>query len=90
MRWGANSRAVQEYEKVTNPAQYYEMAYSQYFNYYTEQGLSLADANRQANTDMIGALGYQVYTIPNGQQLVGTDGSLWLWHQSKFWLSVRW
>ena len=76
MRWGANSRAVQEYEKVTNPAQYYEMAYSQYFNYYTEQGLSLADANRQANTDMIGALGYQVYTIPNGQQLVGTDGKL--------------
>jgi hypothetical protein len=52
------------------------MAYSQYFNYYTEQGLSLADANRQANTDMIGALGYQVYTIPNGQQLVGTDGKL--------------
>lgn len=76
MRWGANSRAVQEYEKVTDPAQYYEMAYSQYFNYYAEQGLSLADANKQANASMLDALGYQVFTVPTGQNLVGTNGKL--------------
>ncbi len=76
MRWGANSRAVQEYDKVTNPAQYYEMAYSQFFNYYLGQDYSVADANAQANKDMISALGYQVYTVPNGQNLIGTDGKM--------------
>ena len=76
MRWGANTRAVQEYDKVTNPAQYYEMAYAMYNNYYLEQGLSAANANEKANADMLDALGYQVYTVPDGQYLIGMDGKL--------------
>ena len=77
MRWGANSRAVQEYDKVTDPAQYYEMSYAQMYNYYYYgQGQSAAAANASANKAMIDYLGYQVYTVPEGQQLVGLDGKL--------------
>ena len=77
MRWGANSRAVQEYEKITDPGQYYELAYSGlYNNYFYEQGMSATDANVAANNAMIKYLGYQVYTVPDGEQLIGMDGKL--------------
>ena len=77
LRWGANSRAVQEYDKVTDPGQYYEMAYAQMYNYYHNAlGQDAATANANANKGMIEALGYQVYTVPDGQQLVGMDGKL--------------
>jgi TonB-linked SusC/RagA family outer membrane protein len=77
MRWGANSRAVQEYDKITDPGQYYELAYSGlYNNYFYEQGMSAADANVAANSAMIKYLGYQVYTVPDGEQLIGMDGKL--------------
>ncbi len=77
LRWGANSRAVQEYDKVTDPGQYYEMAYAQMYNYYHNAlGQDAATANANANTGMIAALGYQVFTVPDGQQLVGMDGKL--------------
>ena len=77
VRWGANSRAVQEYDKVTDPAQYYEMSYAQMYNYYYYGlGQSATAANANANSAMIKALGYQVYTVPEGQQLVGLDGKL--------------
>ncbi len=76
-KWGVNSRAVQDYETITDPGEYYEASYAQLFNnYYYNQGLSLEAANAQANTKMIGALGYQVYTVPDGQQLIGLDGKL--------------
>ena len=77
MRWGANSRAVQEYDKISDPGQYYELAYAGLYNYYFYgQGQSATAANAKANKAMIDALGYQVYTVPEGQQLVGLDGKL--------------
>ena len=77
MRWGANSRAVQEYDKITDPGKYYELAYSGlYNNYFYEQGMSAADANVAANSAMIKYLGYQVYSVPDGEQLIGMDGKL--------------
>ena len=76
MRWGANSRAVQEYDKISNPAQYYELAYSGLYNYYLSLDNSAAEANVLANQHLLEALGYQIYTIPDGQYLIGTDGKL--------------
>ena len=77
MRWGANSRAVQEYEKITSPAQYYELAYAGlYNNYFYGSGMTADAANVAANAAMTKYLGYQVYTVPDGQQLVGLDGKL--------------
>ena len=76
-RWGVNSRVVQDYNVVKDPAHYYEAYYSQLYNYYYyDQNYSLANANASANTRMISDLGYNVYTVPDGQFLVGTNGKL--------------
>ncbi len=76
-KWGVNTRSVQDYETVTDPAEYYEASYAMLFNNnYYNQGMSLVDANAKANKDMIQYLGYQVYTVPDGQQLVGVNGKL--------------
>lgn len=77
MKWGANSRAVQDYDVITDPGQYYETYYNQLFNnYYYKQGMSLANANADANATMLTHLGYNIYNIPAGEQLVGLNGKL--------------
>ncbi|MDE5783330.1 MAG: TonB-dependent receptor [Prevotella sp.] len=77
MKWGVNSRAVQDYDRITDPGQYYEAYYSQLYNYgFYGQGMSQADANAYANKKMLSDLVYNVYTLPEGEQLIGTDGKL--------------
>ena len=77
MKWGANSRAVQDYETINDPGRYYEAIYSQYYNYYYYgQGQSASVANVNANSLMLQHLAYNVYTVPNGEQLIGVDGRL--------------
>ena len=76
VKWGANSRAIQDYETIDDPGKYYETVYSQYNRYYMAQGQDAATANVNANTLMLNHLGYNIYTVPNGQQLIGTDGRL--------------
>ena len=79
-KWGVNKRGVPSYDRV-NPAQFYELAYSAIYNG-DLQGLAaagdLAGANAYANQAMLSSsyLGYQVYTVPSGEQLVGMDGKL--------------
>lgn len=80
-KWGSNTRASRDYDFITSPAQYYEMyhsALSKYFVndlYYTPQ-----QAYEEANIAMLGTgdygLGYNVYSIPEGQYLIGTNGKL--------------
>ena len=68
-KWGANSRSVQDYETITDPGQYYETMYSQYYNYYFYgQGQSLENANMNANKLMMSHLAYNIYTLPEGEQ----------------------
>ncbi len=77
MKWGANSRAIQDYKTIKDPGKFYETVYSQYYNYYYYgQGLDVATANANANDTMIGQFGYNVYSVPNGEYLIGTDGKL--------------
>lgn len=77
MKWGQMSRAVQEYDKITDPGEYYEAQYAQHYNFQLyNKGLNPADANIAANKLMMQNLQYQLYTIPQGQQLVGMDGKL--------------
>ena len=46
MKWGVNSRSVQDYDKITDPAQYYEAYYTMMNNYYVNaQGLDAATAH---------------------------------------------
>ena len=76
-RWGVNTRSLQEYTTLTDPGEDYQAAYAMLFNNnYYNNGLSLEAANKKANDDMLKYLGYQAYTIPEGQQLVGIDGKL--------------
>jgi len=76
-KWGVNSRSVPDYDVIKNPGQYYEAYYSQLYNYYFYgQGYDAASANASANTKMISDLGYNVYTVPDGQVLIGANGKL--------------
>ena len=62
---------------IKDPGQYYEAYYSQLYNYSRySQGLNAVDANSWANQKMISDLKYNVYTVPDGQMLIGTDGQL--------------
>ncbi len=81
-KWGVNSRATQEYDYVTNPAQYYELFYQALYNYNVrDNGLSAYDAHIAANNTIglpasQGGLGYIVYSVPEGEYLIGTNGKL--------------
>ena len=76
-KWGVNSRSMQDYETISDPAEYYEAAYAMLFNrnYYND-GMTAAAANVKANEDMIQYLGYQVYTVDAGKQLIGLNGKI--------------
>ena len=77
MKWGVNSRAVPEYDVITDPGQYYEAVYSEFYNkYYYGNGMSANAANVKANKDMLTKLAYNVYSYPTGEQLIGLDGKL--------------
>ena len=79
-KWGSNSRGARDYNYVKDPAQYYEMYYTALKNYYMDNGQSAASAHASANNNMLGSgdygLGYNVYTIPEGQYLIGSNGKL--------------
>ncbi len=78
---GVNTRALQEYETISDPRGFYEQHYKALYNYYTAAdglGLSSAEAYMRANENLFnaaaGGLGYQVYTIPAGQYAIGRNG----------------
>jgi TonB-linked SusC/RagA family outer membrane protein len=78
-KWGANSKAVQNYKMITNTAQYYEMYYSALYNSRIAAGSSKSDAHTWANSNLIygtNGLGYNVYAVPEGQYMIGTNGKL--------------
>ncbi|MDE6348096.1 MAG: SusC/RagA family TonB-linked outer membrane protein [Bacteroides sp.] len=79
-KWGANTRALQKYEVISDPAMFYETHYTAMNNYYKNQmGMSDQAAWVAANENLFGAnggLGYNVYTIPEGQYLIGLNGKL--------------
>lgn len=77
MKWGATSRAVQDYDVIKDPAEYLEAYYAQTNNYYLYGvGLDAAAANASANALMVKNLGYPIYTVPDGQQIIGLDGKI--------------
>ena len=80
---GVNQRAQQDYNYITDPGEYYEMHYKMLNNYYTQvAGLSAHEAHVKANQTMVdpsaanGSLGYNVFTLPEGQTLIGRNGKL--------------
>ena len=81
-KWGLNTKALRNYDYITEPGQYYETYYTALRNFYTaEQGMSDYEAHIQANQTMLGSvnnggLGYLVYTYPDTEAFIGMNGKL--------------
>jgi TonB-linked SusC/RagA family outer membrane protein len=79
-RIGSNTRGVPAYEVMTDPAMYYETFYKALYNSRVQAGAGIAEAHTYARSTLLnadaGGLGYQVYTVPVGEYLIGTNGKL--------------
>lgn len=79
-KWGSNNRLIPQYDVVKDPGQYYEQAFKRLYNTNIVAGMSAADAYANANERLYnqndGGLGYQIYTLPEGENLIGTNFKL--------------
>ena len=79
-RFGVNSRLIPQYDVIDDPGQYYETWYKLLYNSQYYAGASVADAYAFADNNLFnannGGLGYNVYTVPEGQSLVGHNFKL--------------
>ena len=80
-KWGANHRATPDYEMINSPQKYYEMWYQGLYNYAADKyGYDHGQAWSWANNNLVDSstygLGYQVYSVPEGQALIGQNGKL--------------
>ena len=80
-RIGVNSRAVENYTVFDNPQAYLEKSYEAIYNAgIYNLGRSPLDANRYANQTLTkkssGGSGYQIYTLPAGELMIGQNGKL--------------
>jgi TonB-linked SusC/RagA family outer membrane protein len=79
-KWGNNSRSVPQYNVMSDPAMYYETFYRAMYNSRTGAGANADAAHAYANRYFLdasnGGLGYQVYTVPEGERLIGTNFKL--------------
>lgn len=74
-RWGVNQRGVPDYDLVWDERTYMEMVYAAIRNsqlYYV--GRDAATAHQYANAALWSAIGFQTWSVPAGQQFIGTDG----------------
>ena len=76
-RFGSNSRLIPQYDVISDPAEYYETYYKLMYNRYLYSGHTVAESYAYADNNLFnennGGLGYQVYTVPDGQKLIGTN-----------------
>ena len=76
-RFGSNSRLIPQYDVISDPAEYYETYYKMMYNRYYYSGHSVAESYAYADANLFddknGGLGYKVYTVPEGQKLIGTN-----------------
>ncbi len=82
---GSNSRAARDYDYIKDPAMYYEAYYKSLYNLSLSGGATPANSSAWANRVMFAdmnsndgaySLGYNVYTVPGGQALIGLNGKL--------------
>ncbi|MCD8266902.1 MAG: SusC/RagA family TonB-linked outer membrane protein, partial [Prevotellaceae bacterium] len=79
-KWGSNSRLIPQYDVIKDPGQYYETVYKMLYNSKYYNGSSVAESHAYAQKNLLdqnnGGLGYLVYTVPEGQNLIGTNFKL--------------
>lgn len=75
---GVNQRATRDYDYIKDPAKYYETHYAAMYNKYRQNSDDYT-AYQKANQNLFGTeggLGYNVYTLPEGQNLIGRNGKI--------------
>lgn len=76
-KWGVNSRLIPQYDVISDPAQYYETHYKALYNSQYYNGASVEESYAFADKNLFdknnGGLGYQIYTVPEGEKFIGTD-----------------
>lgn len=76
-RWGQNSRAVSNYDVIKTTDAYVEQVYRTLYNgNYYNASMTAEQAHANANANIFSRLGYQVYTLPDGEGLIGADGKI--------------
>jgi len=80
-KYGWNSRALQYYETIESPDKYYELSHLAYKNKLMSDGMTAEQAWYQANQRLFGdnangGVGYNIWTLPEGQMLIGQDGKM--------------
>ena len=79
-KWGSNSRLIPQYDVITSPAEYYQTHYRMMYNSQIYAGKTQEEAYAFADATLLdqnnGGLGYQVYTVPEGESLIGRDFKL--------------
>ena len=79
-KWGSNHREIPRYDVITDPGQYYETWFKAMYNSKYLHGSTAEEAYAFANANLYnasnGGLGYQVYTVPKGENLIGTNFKL--------------
>lgn len=80
-KWGVNSRSIKNYEVMTSPQNYLEKSYEAIYNAgIYNLNYSPYRAHQYANEKLVtkteGGSGYQVYTVPQGDMLIGSNGKL--------------
>ena len=77
-KWGLNTRALQKYDLITDPGEYYVTHYAALSKYYREKNPTVNDllVNVRVNELMRNQLQYMVYNLPAGEQLIMRDGTL--------------
>ena len=79
-KFGSNSRLIPQYDVVTDPGEYYEAVYARIYNTQLYSGKSSSEAYAIAQKNLLdknnGGVGYLVYTVPDGETLIGANGKL--------------
>ena len=76
MKWGSNGRALPNYDVITDARQYLETVYRSHVGY-AQATLGMTDPlalNAYGNANLWSSIGYQTWTIPEGQLAIGLDG----------------
>lgn len=76
---GVNSRLIPQYDVITDPAQYYEVWYKRMYDSYLYSGHTVAESYAYADKYFLsneGGLGYQIYTVPEGEKIIGKNFKL--------------
>ena len=75
MKWGSNSRSLPSYDMIKDQRQYLEMINQSLYNSaFVFQGQSQEVARNYANNNVFNTIGYQTWSVPEGQSFFDRNG----------------